>query len=363
MTAVTIARIETIALRIPYDHWAPKPAFGGIARETMDCLLVRVTASNGLVGWGEAFWGGWQATQAALDHWIAPLATGQDISDTQMTARFERALHNFGRSGPYVYALAGLDIALWDLRGKREGVPVHALLGAKKRDRVEIYASLLAYGGNIENVKRNTARALERGYRHIKLHEKTPEAVAAARAAAGANIPIMVDTNCAWLPDAAYDAVMAMKPYDPLWVEEPICPPEDFDAMAKLRKATGVPQAAGENATGMLDFEKMVAAGAVDYVQPSAVKNGITAQWEICRRAEASGATCVPHSPYFGPGYLATLHILAAKRQEVALERFFCDLGHMPYGTSVPIENGSVQIPDLPGLGPDPDEALMRFRV
>ena len=53
---ITIERVETIALRIPYDHWAPKPTFGGIARETMDCLLVRVTASNGMVGWGEAFW-------------------------------------------------------------------------------------------------------------------------------------------------------------------------------------------------------------------------------------------------------------------------------------------------------------------
>ena len=162
---VTIARVDTIALRIPYDHWAPKPAFGGIARETMDCLLVRVTASNGLTGWGESFWGGWQATQAAIEHWVAPLSLGQDVNDRQMFARFERALHNFGRSGPYIYALAGLDIALWDLRGKLEGVPVHALLGAKKRERVEVYASLIAYGGNIENVKRNTARALERGYR------------------------------------------------------------------------------------------------------------------------------------------------------------------------------------------------------
>jgi L-alanine-DL-glutamate epimerase-like enolase superfamily enzyme len=360
---VTVERVETIALRIPYDHWAPKPTFGGIERTTLDCLLVKVTASNGLVGWGEAFWGGWQATQAAVEHWIAPLAVGQRVTDVPMTARFERALHNFGRSGPYVYALAGLDIALWDLRGKLEGVPVHALLGGKKRDRVEVYASLLAYGGNVENVKRNTARALERGYRQIKLHEKTTEAVAAARETAGPGIPLMVDTNCAWLPHAANAAVTAMKPYDPLWVEEPIWPAEDVDALGLLRKATGVPIAAGENATGTLEFIRMAAAG-IDYLQPSAVKNGITAQWEICGKAEHGGATCVPHSPYFGPGYLATLHILAAKQKEVALERFFCDLGHMPYGASVPIENGWVTIPDMPGLGPDPDEALLtRFRV
>jgi L-alanine-DL-glutamate epimerase-like enolase superfamily enzyme len=364
MQAVTIERVETIALRIPYDHWAPKPAFGGIARETLDCLLVRVTASNGLVGWGEAFWGGWQATQAALDHWIAPLSVGQPVADVGMTARFERALHNFGRSGPYLFALAGLDIALWDLRGKLEGVPVHRLLGGKKRDRVEVYASLLAYGGKVDDVARNVARALARGYREIKLHEKTTEAVAAARAAAGPGVPIMVDTNCAWLPQASHDAVMAMKPYDPLWIEEPIWPAEDVDALGVLRKATGVALAAGENATGQLEFVRLVAAG-IDYLQPSAVKHGLTAQWEICRRAEQSGATCVPHSPYFGPGFLATLHILAAKEKTVALERFFCDLGHVPYGASVPIENGAVQIPDLPGLGPAPDEALLLagFRI
>lgn len=362
MPGVTIERVDTIALRIPYDHWAPKPKFGGIERTTMDCLLVRVTASNGMIGWGEAFWGGWQATQTALEQWIKPLAVGQSATDTDMTARFERALHNFGRSGPYIYALAGLNLALWDLRGKIEGVPVYALLGGKKRDRVEVYASLLAYSGKLEDVKRNTARALERGYRQIKLHEKTAEAVAVTRETTGAGVPIMVDTNCAWLPDAAYDAVMAMKAYDPLWVEEPIWPAEDVDSLGTLRKATGVPLAAGENATGTLEFVRLAAAG-IDYLQPSAIKNGLSQMWDICRTAEESGATCVPHSPYFGPGYLATLHILAAKQKDVALERFFCDLDHMPYAASAPIENGVAQIPQLPGLGPDPDEALMRYRV
>ena len=81
---------------------------------------------------------------------------------------------------------------------------------AEACERVE--RRLLAYGGNIENVKRNTARALERGYRQIKLHEKTADAVAATREVAGAGVPIMVDTNCAWTPDAARNAVMGMKP-------------------------------------------------------------------------------------------------------------------------------------------------------
>jgi L-alanine-DL-glutamate epimerase-like enolase superfamily enzyme len=90
-------------------------------------------------------------------------------------------LLSLSRSGPLAHALAGLDIALWDIRGKLAGVPVSTLLGGAKRTYVECYASLLQYYGNPEHLKRNTARALERGYRQIKLHERTPEAVAAAR--------------------------------------------------------------------------------------------------------------------------------------------------------------------------------------
>ena len=112
-------------------------------------------------------------------------------------------------------------------------------------------------------MKRNVARALERGYRHIKLHEKTAEAVAVSRETTGPHIPIMVDVNCAWLPEAAHDAVMSMKPYDPLWVEEPVWPAEDVDSLAKVRKSTGVPIAAGENATGTLEFSRLVAAASI----------------------------------------------------------------------------------------------------
>jgi L-alanine-DL-glutamate epimerase-like enolase superfamily enzyme len=224
---------------------------------------------------------------------------------------------------------------------------------------------LLSYGGSVEHVRRNVARALERGYRRIKLHERTAETVAATREVAGRDVPIMVDTNCAWLPDAATAAVMAMASSQPLWVEEPIWPPEDFSSLAALRRATGVPTAAGENATGALDFRKMIAAGAVDYVQPSAVKiGGLTVLWRICREAEADGVTCVPHAPYFGPGYLATLHVLAAKQRESALERFFCELALMPYGASVPVVDGGVEVPDGPGLGADPElELIERFRA
>src|SRR5262245_2105358 len=197
---------------------APPPLFAGRPRTTIDTLMVRVATNRGVVGWGEAYGGGWQATVAALDHWVSPLALGQDATDAGLTPRLERALHNLGRAGPVIHAISGLDIALWDLRGKLEGVAVHALLGGRRRRRVEAYASLLSYGGSVEHVRRNVARALERGYRRIKLHERAAETVAATREVAGRDVPIMVDTNCAWLPDAATAAVMAMASSQPLWV-------------------------------------------------------------------------------------------------------------------------------------------------
>jgi L-alanine-DL-glutamate epimerase-like enolase superfamily enzyme len=365
MAAVTIESIETIPLRIPFDHWAPPPLFAGRPRHGVEMALVRVTASNGVVGWGEGYGGNWSANIHAIETCIKPITLGQDATDADLTDRLERALHNLGRAGSVVQALSAIDVALWDIRGKMEGVPVSTLLGGAKRTRIEAYASLLQYSGKVDDVRRNTQRALDRAFRHIKLHERTGEAVAAARGVAGPGIPIMVDTNCAWTADKATDAVNAMAPSRPFWVEEPIWPPEDFESLAALRSATGVPLAMGENATGVLDFRKMVAAGATDYVQPSVVKiGGLTNLWRIATAAERDGATCVPHSFFIGPGFLATLHAIAAKERASTVERVFADLGGTPYAATVPVVDGAVDVPTGPGLGADPEpELIERFRI
>lgn len=363
MTAVTIGQVEVIPLRIPFDHWAPHPLFGGQPRKTIDTILVRVTASNGIVGWGQIYYGGWQAAIPALTEWVLPLVINQDVADIGLQWRVERILQNLGRSGPVIHAISGIDIALWDIRGKLAGMPVHALLGGRKRERVPVYASLLQYNGSVDDVSRNVERALGRGYRQIKLHEKTLATVSAARKVMGFDIPLMVDCNCAWPAEQAIGAAMEMAPCDLMFIEEPIWPPEDFVTLARLRKETGIPTATGENASNEMDFPAMVAAGAADYVQPSATKIGLTALWKAAQAVEKAGATCIPHAPYFGPGFLASLHVLAAKERDSALERFFCDLAMMPYASTVPIENGFVRVPDAPGLGADPEPELMRFRA
>ena len=365
MPAATIATIDTIALRIPLDTWAPPPQFAGRPRTHVDMLLVRVATSSGVVGWGEAYGSSAPLIPTVFESWIKHVAIGQDATDQGLTARLERLLHGFGRCGPVIHAISGLDIALWDIRGKLEGVPVATLLGGIKRKRVEAYASLLQYGGAVEHVRRNVARALERGYRHIKLHERTAESVAAARDVAGPGIPIMVDTNCGWTPDQATAAVAAMAPSKPFWVEEPIWPPEDFESLAALRRATGVPLAMGENATSVLDFRKMVGAGATDFVQPSVVKvGGLTNLWQVAMQAENAGVTCVPHAFFFGPGYLATLHAIAAKERAAPLERLFADVGFTAYAKTVPVVDGAIELPERPGLGADPElELIEGFRA
>ena len=133
----------------------------GVPRTHVESLYVRVTTSGGVVGWGESFGTARPMVVAAFDNWIRRLA----VSDEELIPGIERMLLSLSRSGPLVHALAGLDITLWDIRGKLAGVPVSTLLGGAKRMRVECYASLLQYSGNSEYIKRNTARALDRGYR------------------------------------------------------------------------------------------------------------------------------------------------------------------------------------------------------
>ena len=110
----------------------------------------------------------------------------------------------------------------------------------------------------------------------------------------------------------------------------------------------------GENATGMLDFRKMVAAGATDFVQPSVVKiRGVSKLWRIAAEAEKAGVTCVPHAFFFGPGYLATLHVIAAKERPARIERLFADVAVTAYAEErFRVENGAVDVPERPASAP-----------
>ncbi len=347
-------------MRLPFDHGAAAPLFAGKPRTTLDSALIRVELEGGTVGWGEAYGADLPALASIVANRIAPLAIGRDALDATLGDSLARALHLMGRSGPVVHGLSGLDIALWDLRGKLEGVPVHGLLGGARRSWVPAYASLLQYYDDAEAIGRNVNAALADGYGAIKLHEKTVAAVALTRDCIGPDMPLMVDVNCAWGPDQAIDVVRQMQPSNPLWVEEPVWPPENLGALRALRDATPVAVAAGENASSVQELLDAIERRAVDYSQPSAIKvGGITALHRIALQCGDGPVKLAPHSAYFGPGFLATLHVLAAHAAPVTIERIWCHLGFVPYRNQLVLCDGGYDVPVGPGLGFDPDPELI----
>lgn len=362
---MTIRSIDAIALALPFDIGGPKPTFAGKPR-AMNILLVRVETDAGLVGWGEAFgYAVWPATRVALENLVAPLAMGRDERDVDaLMGRIQRDLHLLGRTGPVVYAMSGLDIALWDLAGKAAGKPLSDLLGARRHERLPAYASLMRYT-DPALVARNARAAVDEGYRAIKLHEIGVDQVRVAREVIGRDVKLMMDTNCPWTVEQALDIAAKVRPFDLHWFEEPVFPPEDFAGLAAVRAGCGMPIAAGENAMSPKHFEQMFAAGAVDIAQPSVTKiGGVSEMMRIARLAAAADVRFVPHSPYFGPGLLATLHIAATLAPETLIEYSFARLGASPLGEAIAVVDGHMTVPRGAGLGRDPDpDVIEKFAV
>jgi L-alanine-DL-glutamate epimerase-like enolase superfamily enzyme len=176
----------------------------------------------------------------------------------------------------------------------------------------------------------------------------------------------MVDTNCPWTKDKARQMLNDWEGYNLYWVEEPINPPEDFESLSNLRSESLIPIAAGENACTSFEFKKMFDAEAVDYAQPSVTKvGGITEFKKISSLADNYGVQVMPHSPYFGPGFLATLHLAQSMPNPGLLERFFIDFEAYlyPEKTFNP-KDGFFEISDKIGLGLDPDiDVIKDYRI
>jgi L-alanine-DL-glutamate epimerase-like enolase superfamily enzyme len=294
------------------------------------------------------------------------MAVGRDPADIPaLMTQLWRQTKGMSRNGPVAFALSGLDIALWDIAGKIAGQPLWRLLGGDGKARVPAYASLLALR-RPENVARVVAAAMERGYRHIKLHEHTVETVAAARAAIGAKILLMPDTNCFWSTvEDVRAAARQLQPHDLAWLEEPLYPPDDFEGLARLRRDGGVPIAAGENLGNILDVRRIVEADAVDIVQPSLAKmGGISEVVKAIVEAESRGTRVVLHAPYSGPALIAAVHVIAAQPGDMLCEHLYCDLAASPVGDWAVSHDGHLSVPNGPGLGFEIEsKAIERYRI
>lgn len=357
-----ITRTETFVFRMPLVLDGPAPLMGGQPRTAIETLLLRVDTDEGVSGWGEAFGHRvWPATRTVLDRMVAPLCTGRDPTAIRSLMHdLMRALQGAGRSGPVMYALSALDIALWDIAGKLAGLPLYRLLGGSPRGDLPAYASLLRYGST-EGMVPRVGEALARGYRLIKIHEVEARVIRAARAAAGAGTPLMVDCNCAWSVDDAIGMCRALRDVDLTWIEEPVWPPEDHTGLARVRAEGGIPVAAGENVGTAFEFKRLFDCAALNVAQPSITKvGGVSEMCRIFNVAETFGVRVVPHSAYFGPGLLATIHACAAQAREVWVERFYCDFEVNPFGEAIHPKGGRIAIPQGPGLGVDPDPVVLK---
>ena len=354
-----IIKIEILRIAVPFtadEHAATQvasdDAFNAASPDItrMESLLVRLTSDDGREGWGEAFGHGINpVTFTALEKLVAPFFLGTELDQRQQTYQQAlRAFHGFGRTGAVLYAVSAIDIALWDIAAQVAGRPLYAFLGAPSRE-LELYASLVSYGNDPQDVARQVSRVHALGYRRLKLHETAPEAIAAARSALPPEAQLMVDVNCPWQVEQAHGIASQLRELGLTWLEEPVWPPDDFAGLARVREA-GVPIAAGENASGIEGFRQLLQSGAVDVAQPSVAKiGGVTGMLEAIASAREIGVYLVPHCFYFGPGLLAAAHLTATLGADVALEVPFVQFEDNlhPFLDFQP----RMSLPDVPGLG------------
>jgi L-alanine-DL-glutamate epimerase-like enolase superfamily enzyme len=353
-----IVDVAAIPLAVPVRPSTPPTAWlGAIAKQ----ILVRVRTDDGLTGWGEAFaYGAPLAVCNVIEEALAPMLVGQDPTRIEHLVNvLQRGLMIWGRRGLAMFALSGIELALWDILGKARGMPVHALLGGLCQARIAAYASLPRYATPSE-VGRAATLMVERGYRAVKLHQTDVDSVAVARDDVGDGVALMLDTNCPWSVEEAIRIGRALERFELRWLEEPVWPPEDYAGLARVRAAIDIPIAAGENDATIFGFKALIDAGAADIVQPSVTKvGGIGELQRIAVLATAAGVTMIPHAFYFGPGLAATAHVAAASSVIPCMEFPPFELEAPLMAEPLRCVDGHVGVPERPGLGADPDPAVL----
>jgi L-alanine-DL-glutamate epimerase-like enolase superfamily enzyme len=359
-----IADVVVHHLAVPTKKSGPEVPFIWGRRHQ---VIVEVKTDEGLTGWGEAFgYGVPHAVAACIVHTLKPMLVGKDPAGiTALTQRMFHDTHLFGRYGVTTFAISGVEIALWDLAAKRAGQPLYALLGGAADDHapphVPAYASLVRYEEEDERIAAYAKQAVKEGYTMVKVHQVTEPSVAQARRAIGDEVPLTVDINCEWSVYEASRMAMALDAHDLLWLEEPVWPPEDFEGLAEVQSSTGVPLSSGENACTVFQFKHMIAAGAATFVQPSVIKvGGVSEFLKVAALVQTANLELAPHSPYFGPGFAATLHLIAHTGQARWIEKLYFDLESPLFVKPLAFSKGSYTVPVEPGLGADLDPHALR---
>ena len=347
-------------------------------------LFTELETSAGLVGWGEHVTAGGADTIAtAVERLIEGHLLGSD------PLPIEDHWHHMYRGGFYrggpvlMSAIAGIDQALWDLKGKHYGAPVHEIIGGKVRDRVRVYRWI--GGDDPADVGEHARQRLEEGVTAMKMnatgrvrHVDSPAVIEHARArvaevreAIGDEADVALDFHGRVTKPMAKRLAAAVDPYDPYFIEEPVLA-EHNDALSTLAEHTSASIATGERMYGRWDFKPILESGAVDVVQPDlSHAGGITEVRKIATMAAAYDVALAPHCPLGPVAFAACLNVDAAcwnaVIQEQSLDIHYHDdtdlLDYLVDPSVFALEDGHVAVPDGPGLGIELDPDAFRYRA
>jgi L-alanine-DL-glutamate epimerase-like enolase superfamily enzyme len=370
--AVRIARVQAFVLRSPIA--VPVRTSFGVMHDR-PAVFVRVEDQDGAAGWGEV-WCNFPACGAehrarVVETVYAPLLTASAFDGPAAAFRsLEDATAvlaiQSGEHGPMAHALAGIDLALWDLCARRAGQPLWRYLGGSDAS-VPVYAS----GINPDKPQDVVERRRADGYRAFKLkigfgRDTDVANVRQVRALLGDGTPLMVDANQGWSLDVALAMARELEPFGLGWLEEPLRADRPWAEWQQLARTTPLPLAAGENVAGTAGFDAAIASNTLRVLQPDAAKwGGISGNWPVVHTAMASGLRFCPHYLGGGIGLLHSAHLLAAAGGGGLLE---VDANANPLRSVVaplfekPVE-GRCTLGEEPGIGPAPDIAQLRRSI
>jgi L-alanine-DL-glutamate epimerase-like enolase superfamily enzyme len=323
------------------------------AMHGFEIITVRLGTADGAEGSGYTFTCGRNGGAIAdiLRREVSEIVAGEDPDRIEhIWNELWWALHYGGRGGPTVLAISALDMALWDLKARRAGLPLWRLLGGND-PRVPCYAGGIDLELTADQLIAQTEGNLAKGFRAIKMkvgRDKLSEDVAkiaAMREFLGEEFPLMVDANMKWTVDQAIRAARAFEPYHPVWLEEPISP-DDVAGHARVVAEGGLPVAAGENLRTLWEFRHLIATGGVTYPEPDVTNcGGVTPFMKIAHLAEAFNLPVTSHGAHD-----VTVHLLAASPNRSYLEAHGFGLDAYLAHPLV-IEDGMAIAPERPGHG------------
>jgi D-arabinonate dehydratase len=383
---------------ISVEYRLPRPVYdANYVMATKPALLVEVETDEGLIGLGEAahFGGPLVSTRTVIERELRPHLIGEDARDIErLWQLMHQRAYKHARGGVLVAAISGIDIALWDLRGKAAGLPVWRLLGGYRR-RVPAYATggFYAEGKGVAElcremedyraagftavkmkVGRNSAVEMSplRAMPHRDICEVSPAEdlarVRAVRETIGPDARLMVDVNGAWDVGTAIRMGRSMEPLDVYWLEEPVSP-DDVAGSAEVAAKLAIPVAGYETCSyGKVSFREYIAARAIQFVQPDvAWAGGLTEALKIAHMAEAWNLPLAPHIHGSAVAVAAAVHLLGAVVNGSMAEMVFpahplmADLVREPL---VVDRTGHIELTDAPGLGLELDpDVVRRYRV